>query len=78
MNVAIVGAGVYYCFDAPGQRLQTVVAEVTNTPWGERHAYDIHARTPGRRLSVHIVSSHVGTPAFDATLSLGRRELTRT
>jgi uncharacterized protein len=28
----------YYCFDAAG-RAQAVVAEVTNTPWGERHAY---------------------------------------
>jgi uncharacterized protein len=28
----------YYCFDAAG-RVQAVVAEVTNTPWGERHAY---------------------------------------
>jgi DUF1365 family protein len=28
----------YYCFDRD-ERLQAVVAEVTNTPWGERHAY---------------------------------------
>jgi uncharacterized protein len=28
----------YYCFDA-ANRVQAVVAEVTNTPWGERHAY---------------------------------------
>ena len=29
----------YYCFAPGGQRLEAVVAEVTNTPWGERHAY---------------------------------------
>ena len=29
----------YYCFAADGERLEAVVAEVTNTPWGERHAY---------------------------------------
>jgi len=29
----------YYCLDDDGQRLETLVAEVTNTPWGERHAY---------------------------------------
>jgi DUF1365 family protein len=29
----------YYCFDAPGRHVRAVVAEVTNTPWGERHAY---------------------------------------
>ncbi|MCA9056491.1 MAG: DUF1365 domain-containing protein, partial [Planctomycetaceae bacterium] len=32
---------LYYCFDADGLRVQTVVAEVTNTPWGERHCYVI-------------------------------------
>jgi DUF1365 family protein len=32
----------YYCFDPDDhQRVQAVVAEVTNTPWGERHAYVI-------------------------------------
>jgi DUF1365 family protein len=29
----------YYCFAPDGERLETIVAEVTNTPWGERHAY---------------------------------------
>jgi DUF1365 family protein len=36
----------YYCFDASGERLEATVAEVTNTPWGERHAYVI-ARPAG-------------------------------
>jgi DUF1365 family protein len=32
----------YYCFDgADKNRVEAVVAEVTNTPWGERHAYVI-------------------------------------
>ena len=29
----------YYCFDAGGERVEAVVAEVENIPWGERHAY---------------------------------------
>jgi DUF1365 family protein len=29
----------YYCFEPEGERLRAIVAEVTNTPWGERHAY---------------------------------------
>ena len=29
----------YYCFDDAGERVRAVVAEVTNTPWRERHAY---------------------------------------
>ena len=32
----------YYCFDAAGEHVEAVVAHVTNTPWGERHAY-VHA-----------------------------------
>jgi DUF1365 family protein len=30
---------VYYCFAESGTRLHSVVAEVSNTPWGERHCY---------------------------------------
>ena len=30
---------IYYCFHEDGHTLQTVVAEITNTPWNERHAY---------------------------------------
>jgi DUF1365 family protein len=29
----------YYCFDADDTRVETIVAEITNTPWKERHAY---------------------------------------
>ena len=29
----------YYCFDRDDTRVETVVAEVTNTPWRERHCY---------------------------------------
>jgi DUF1365 family protein len=29
----------YYCFDSPGQRVEAVVADVENIPWGERHPY---------------------------------------
>ncbi|HTU30200.1 MAG TPA: DUF1365 domain-containing protein [Solirubrobacteraceae bacterium] len=98
----------YYCFAPDDGRLQHVLAEVTNTPWGERRAYVLtdraagsrvlsgtfdkqlhvspffgmdhryHARacTPGATLSVHIENEHLGTTAFEATLSLRRRELT--
>lgn len=29
----------YYVYSPGGKRLETVVAEITNTPWKERHAY---------------------------------------
>ncbi|HTD58657.1 MAG TPA: DUF1365 domain-containing protein [Solirubrobacteraceae bacterium] len=120
----------YYCMSPSGEQVDAVVAEVTNTPWGERHSYvlrrvaqagDIGRRAgggaerqaagaeplaghtlaadlektlhvspfmgmdhryrwrmtaPAQTLSVHISSSREGRLAFDATLSLRRRELT--
>lgn len=38
---------LYYCFDAPGSAVQAIVAEVNNTPWGERHCYVLDARGAG-------------------------------
>jgi DUF1365 family protein len=29
----------YYCFDAGGEAVEAVVADVNNIPWGERHPY---------------------------------------
>jgi DUF1365 family protein len=29
----------YYCFDPDGKCVETIVAEVNNTPWGEQHCY---------------------------------------
>lgn len=99
----------YYCFDT-SEHVRAVVAEVTNTPWGERHQYVLdrdvrdddrvfqdrfekvfhvspfmgmdhryHWRViePGAELLVHIDSEHDGRKAFDATLTLRRRDLDR-
>jgi DUF1365 family protein len=45
----------YYCFDPAGERVQAVVAEVTNTPWGERHAYVLGAgHATGSVLSAQL------------------------
>ncbi|HEU0025394.1 MAG TPA: DUF1365 domain-containing protein [Thermoleophilaceae bacterium] len=91
---------LYYCFDRDGERVEALAAEVTNTPWGERHVYAcegldgrfakrfhvspflgmeadyrLRASAPGQRLQVHVESRSEGRAAFDATLSLERREL---
>jgi DUF1365 family protein len=34
----------YYCFDPAGERVEAVVADVENIPWGERHAYVLARR----------------------------------
>lgn len=123
----------YYCFDPQGERVETVVAEVNNTPWNEKHCYvlnfgerqggippDASQALPGDsqpqfvsgsphccefpkqfhvspflpmdmtyrwqvteptdRLTVHIENfPNTGgtTKAFDATLTMSRRPITR-
>jgi DUF1365 family protein len=37
----------YYCFDAADTRVESIVAEITNTPWNERHAYVLPAGAGG-------------------------------
>jgi DUF1365 family protein len=114
---------LYYCFEADGQTLTALVAEVKNTPWGEHHCYvldlttrdsdqsseararrrstskSFHAspfmemamqyewrvRTPGRTLTLSILSEHsnrppsknreYGAPYSQADLVLNRREI---
>jgi uncharacterized protein len=103
---------LYYCFDARGERVEAVVADVNNIPWGEHHPYVLmrgeregavladeldktlhvsplmgmdqtyafHATEPGGNLLVHIESrpgDGTAGKAFDATLSMRRRELSR-
>ncbi|HSS03589.1 MAG TPA: DUF1365 domain-containing protein [Solirubrobacterales bacterium] len=99
----------YYCFDPAGERVEAVVADVNNIPWGESHPYVLmrggqrgpvlaerlekalhvsplmgmdqtyafHATEPAEGLIVHIESRANGeeAKAFDATLSMRRREL---
>lgn len=96
----------YYCFAADGSTLEAVVAEITNTPWNERHTYVLRAAddavragfakafhvspflgmsqqyqwylsVPVQTVSVAMVNEEAGRPAFSATLSLTRREFTR-
>jgi DUF1365 family protein len=40
----------YYCFDERGDALETIVAEITNTPWKERHQYVLAVRDPALRI----------------------------
>lgn len=43
----------YWCFAEDGERVEAVVAEVTNTPWGDRHAYV----APGGGNDEHVLES---------------------
>lgn len=37
LGFAMNPVSFYYCWDAVGGQLEAVVAEITNTPWGDRH-----------------------------------------
>ena len=46
----------YYCFAANGETLDAIVAEITNTPWNERHRYVLptsRSRRGGEQARVH-------------------------
>lgn len=59
----------YWCFDASGEHVEAVVAEVTNTPWGERHAYVAAADGNDSNVLVsrHAKALHV-SPLMDMEL----------
>jgi DUF1365 family protein len=47
----------YYCFAPDGTTLVAIVAHITNTPWGERHAYVLPC-------AEHFSEPHKGTHRF--------------
>lgn len=53
----------YYCFDAKGEHIDFIVAEITNTPWKERHAYVLSQAQKGSSREVRryrlVKSFHV-------------------
>ena len=50
---------LYYCYAAGGDDLEAVVADVTNTPWGESHAYVIDTRNGISNLPAQAKELHV-------------------
>ncbi len=54
----------YYCFAEDGEILEYIVAEVTNTPWREKHSYVLKAQPDERWLrcefskSLHVSPFH--------------------
>jgi DUF1365 family protein len=55
----------YYCYDDAGENLDAIVAEITNTPWGERHAYVMDAAAAGaQRLKRFAFDKHFHVSPF--------------
>jgi uncharacterized protein len=47
----------YYCFDEQDEKIETIVCEVNNTPWGEQHLY-VLPRTEDRGQGDHMQFLH--------------------
>ncbi len=74
----------YFCFDATGDRVEAVVAEVTNTPWGERHAYVLSDQPTPKALHVSPFFGmdqryewSAGAPGEELVVRIANREGTR-
>lgn len=53
---------LFYCFNARGEHVQAVVAEVNNTPWDEQHCYvlDLRPEPQGKQKTArHAKEFHV-------------------
>jgi DUF1365 family protein len=74
----------YWCFEPDGERVQAVVAEVTNTPWGERHAYVLRDEPTPKAMHVSPFFGmdqqyewSAGTPGEELVVRIANREGTR-
>jgi len=67
----------YYCFDPTGRRVEAVLGEVENIPWGERHAYVLErGDREGTVLVDELEKSHHVSPlmGMDQTYSFRASE----
>ena len=62
----------FYCYDLTGNKIEAVIAEVNNTPWGEQHVYVIAANQLTEKSTVRSESIkkefHV-SPFFDLAMN---------
>ena len=71
---------LYYCYDPTGTAVEHLVADVTNTPWKDRHAYVLGApgvQVVGKAMHVspffgmdQVYRFAYGAPADDLVLSI--------
>jgi len=67
----------YYCFGSDGERVDAVVADVQNIPWGERHPYVLaRGGRPGTVLSEELEKTFHVSPlmGMDQTYSFRASE----
>jgi hypothetical protein len=54
----------YFCLSARGDGVEAILAEVTNTPWGERHAYVLGAGAASAQVLVASVEKSMHVSPF--------------
>lgn len=58
----------YYCFDRDGSRLDAIIANITNTPWNERHSYVLDSRQKvdaGQEMRFRLAKKFHVSPFMD-------------
>jgi uncharacterized protein len=55
---------IYYCFDRHDTRVEAIVADVTNTPWGERHQYVMSVPVHTGRSTRHRLAKRFHVSPF--------------
>ena len=62
----------FYCYNLTGDKIEAVIAEVNNTPWGEQHLYVIPAQQLTNKSTIHSTDIkkefHV-SPFFDLAMN---------
>ena len=58
----------YYCFDQSGHQPEAVMAEITNTPWHERHCYTVNAQVRGNTIHQQLSKSFHVSPFMDMNI----------
>ena len=61
----------YYCFGVDSHRIDTILAEITNTPWGERHTYALTADEGSPEV---VDRAHRFAKAFHISPFMGMRQ----
>ena len=62
----------FYCYNLNGDRIEAVIAEVNNTPWGEQHVYVIPAQQLTEKSTVRsedIKKEFHVSPFFDLAMN---------
>jgi len=60
----------YYCFDRTGELVEATVAEITNTPWNERHTYVLRDEdaAPGKTQRFRFAKDFHVSPFMEMSL----------